>query len=95
MTQQNRQALRLRLARKIKGDPSKASLKGPTAPPPLRVTLIIDACMFIAAGVLALVNAPWWSFIAILGLGGPILTVYGHRAAAELGVRSRDETPRG
>ena len=51
--------------------------------------------MFIAAGILALVNAPWWGFIAVLGLGGPILIVYGHKAAAELGVRSRDETPRG
>jgi uncharacterized membrane protein HdeD (DUF308 family) len=51
--------------------------------------------MFIAVGVLALVNAPWWSFVVPLVLGAPILVRYGRREAAAMGIRSREETPRG
>jgi uncharacterized membrane protein HdeD (DUF308 family) len=51
--------------------------------------------MFVAVGVLALVDAPSWSFLVPLALGVLILIVYGRRAAAALGIRSRDETPHG
>jgi hypothetical protein len=47
------------------------------------------------AGLMALADAPWWSFVPPLILGGAILIVYGRRAATALGIRSRDETPRG
>jgi hypothetical protein len=71
-------------------------LKGrPSAPAPLGVTLAVDGCMFMAVGVLALVNAPWWSVLVPLALGTPILVRYGRRAAVAMGIRCREETPRG
>jgi hypothetical protein len=51
--------------------------------------------MFIAVGLLALVNAPWWSFVVPLALGTPVLILYGRRAAVAKGIRFRDETPHG
>jgi hypothetical protein len=51
--------------------------------------------MFACAGLMALTDAPWWSFLAPLALGGAVLVVYARRAATALGIRSRDETPRG
>jgi uncharacterized membrane protein HdeD (DUF308 family) len=44
---------------------------------------------------MALADAPWWSFVLPLILGAAILIVYGRKAATALGIRSRDETPRG
>jgi uncharacterized membrane protein HdeD (DUF308 family) len=67
----------------------------PSAPPPLSVTIAVDACLFACAGLMALADAPWWSFVLPLVLGAAILIVYGWRAARALGIRSRDETPRG
>jgi uncharacterized membrane protein HdeD (DUF308 family) len=59
------------------------------------VTIAVDACLFACAGLMALADAPWWSFVLPLVLGAAILIVYGWRAATALGIRSRDETPRG
>jgi uncharacterized membrane protein HdeD (DUF308 family) len=59
------------------------------------VTIAIDACLFACAGLMALADAPWWSFVLPLVPGAAILIVYGRRAATALGIRSRDETPAG
>lgn len=67
----------------------------PSAPAPISVTIAVDACLFACAGLMALADAPWWSFVLPLVLGAAILIVYGWRAATALGIRSRDETPRG
>jgi uncharacterized membrane protein HdeD (DUF308 family) len=67
----------------------------PSVPPPISVTIAVDACLFACAGLMALADAPWWSFVLPLVLGAAILIVYGWRAATALGIRSRDETPRG
>lgn len=44
---------------------------------------------------MALADVPGWSFLAPLVLGAAVLVVYARRAATALGIRSRDETPRG
>ena len=83
------------------GDPalghpaSRARPWRPSAPAPISVTIAVDACLFALAGLMALTDAPWWSFLAPLALGGAVLVVYARRVAAALGIRSRDETPRG
>lgn len=66
----------------------------PSAPPPLWVTLVTSGCMLSAATLLTVFKAPRWSFIVVLALGVLTLFVYGQRAAAALGIRSGDETPR-
>lgn len=79
----------------VLGHPA-SRLKGrPTAPPPLWVTLVVDGSMFIASGVLALVDAPWWNFIVPLVLATLVLIGYGRREATARGIRSREETPNG
>lgn len=71
-------------------------LKGrPSAPPSLWVTLAVDGCMLLVVGALALVDGPWWSFFVPLVPGALVLMRYGQRAAAAMGIRSRDETPHG
>jgi uncharacterized membrane protein HdeD (DUF308 family) len=71
-------------------------LKGrPSAPPPLWVAIAVDGCMFMAVGILMLVNGPWWSFLVPLAFGAPVLIGYGRKAAVSIGIRSRDETPHG
>jgi hypothetical protein len=67
----------------------------PSAPAPIVVTVIVDACLFVCAGVLALIDAGFLSFLVPLFLAAPIFYVYGRRAARELGIKSRDETPYG
>lgn len=67
----------------------------PSAPAPISVTFAVDACLFACGGLMALADAPWWSFVLPLVPGAAILIVYGRRAATALGIRSRDETPRG
>jgi hypothetical protein len=67
----------------------------PSAPAPISVTITVNACLFACAGLMALADAPWWSFVPPLVIGAAILTVYGRRVATALGIRSRDETPRG
>jgi hypothetical protein len=54
----------------------------------------VDGCLLVFAGLIAVTGVPWWSFVFGLILGAAILTVYGWMAAAELGIRSRDEMPR-
>jgi hypothetical protein len=39
-------------------------------------------------------DVSWWIFVVVLLLGGAVLAVYSRRAAAVLGIRSREETPR-
>jgi uncharacterized membrane protein HdeD (DUF308 family) len=73
---------------------SRVRLRRPSAPAPISVTIAVDACLFVFAGLLALTNAPWWNFAVPLVAGAVILVVYGRRAATALGIRSRDETPR-
>jgi uncharacterized membrane protein HdeD (DUF308 family) len=77
------------------GHPASRLQGRPSAPPPLWVTLAVDGCMFMVVGVLALVNAPWWSFLVPLALGAPILVRYGRREAVAMGICSREETPHG
>jgi hypothetical protein len=67
----------------------------PSAPPPISVTIAVDACLFACAGLMALAAAPWWSFVLPLVPGAAILIVYGWKAATALGIRSGDETPPG
>jgi hypothetical protein len=57
--------------------------------------LTVDGCVLVAVGVLTLVDGPLWSFLVPLALGAPILVRYGRRAALAMGIRSREETPRG
>jgi hypothetical protein len=67
-----------------------------SAPAPIAVTIMTDVCLFVCAGVLALIDAPaWWSSLVLLFLGIPILVVYGRRAAEAQGIKSRDEMPYG
>ncbi len=66
-----------------------------SAPPPLSITIPADVCLFVCAGVLALVDAPWWGFLVPLALAAPVFVVYGRKAAEALGISSRDQTPRG
>jgi hypothetical protein len=66
-----------------------------SAPPPLLVTIAVDCCLFVSAGLLALIDAPAWSYLVPLAMVLPVLIVYGRKAAEALGIRSRDETPRG
>jgi hypothetical protein len=63
------------------------------APAPLPITIAVDGCLFVCAVMMAFADARWWIFLMSLGVGGVIITVYGRRAAAALGIRSRDETP--
>jgi hypothetical protein len=83
------------------GDPalghpaSRVRLWQPSAPAPISVTIAVDACLFAFAGLMALIDAPYWSFLALLVLGAAVLVVYARRAATALGIRSRDETPHG
>jgi hypothetical protein len=51
--------------------------------------------LFVSAGVLALVDAPWWSYLAPLALVAPVFIVNGRKAADALGIHSRDQTPQG
>lgn len=67
----------------------------PSAPAPLLAMIAVDVCLFAFAALMALTDAPWWSFLVPLVIGAAVLVVYGWRAAAVLGIRSRDETPRG
>jgi hypothetical protein len=66
-----------------------------SAPPPVPVAIAVDSCLFVSAGLLALVDAPVWSCLVPLALVAPVLIVYGYRAAEALGIRSRDQTPQG
>jgi hypothetical protein len=67
----------------------------PSAPAPVSVTIAVDACLLAVAALMALIDAPWWSIVPPLVLGAAVLIVYGRRAATELGIHARDETPRG
>jgi hypothetical protein len=73
---------------------SRAHPPRPTAPAPLLVVIAVDACLFASAGLTALADASVWSFLAPLALGAAILIVYGRKAATNLGIRSRKQTPR-
>jgi hypothetical protein len=83
------------------GDPalghpaSRARLSRPSAPAPLAVTIAVDGCLLACAVLMALADARWWIFLMPLGVGAVILAVYGRKAATALGIRSREETPRG
>lgn len=83
------------------GDPalghpaSRVRLTGPSAPAPISVTVAVDACLFAIVGLIALTGASSWSFVPPLILGVVVLVIYSRRAATALGIRSRDETPRG
>lgn len=55
--------------------------------------ITVDACLFVCAGLTAVTNASVWSFLVPLALGAAVLIVYGWKAAANLGIRSREETP--
>lgn len=70
-------------------------VKQPSAPPPLQVLLFVDGCMFLAVGVAALLEAPWWSVLIPLGIGTLVLVRHGRRAALAIGIRSHDQTPHG
>jgi hypothetical protein len=45
--------------------------------------------------VLALIDAPWGSYLAPLALAAPVFIVYGRKAAEALGIQSRDQMPQG
>lgn len=77
------------------GHPASRVKGRPSAPPSLLVTVTVDGCMFITVGLLAFIDAPWWSFLVPPAIGAPVLVVYGRRAAAAMGIRYRDETPHG
>jgi hypothetical protein len=66
----------------------------PAAPAPLPVVIAVDVCLFACAGLTAIADASVWSFLAPFALGAAVLIVYGWKAAADLGIRSREQTPR-
>ena len=67
----------------------------PSAPAPVSVTIILDLCLAAFALLVVLAALPRWILVVPLVGWAVAITVYGRRAAKALGIRSRDETPRG
>ena len=92
---------RRRRVRLFRGDPalghpaSRVRQWPPSAPAPVSVTIILDLCLAAFALLVVLAALPRWILVVPLVGWAVAITVYGRRAAKALGIRSRDETPRG
>lgn len=81
------------------GDPalghpaSRAHPVRPTAPAPIPVVISVGVFLFACAALTALADASVWSFLAPFALGVAVLIAYGWKAATDLGIRSREQTP--
>jgi uncharacterized membrane protein HdeD (DUF308 family) len=65
----------------------------PAAPVPIPVIVAVDGFLLLFAGLIAVTEIPWLSFVPALVVGAAVLIVHGRMAAKELGIRSRNETP--